>query len=204
MDHQVRSGTRLPGAALAVIVFLLSACTTGSAPATASAPATSSSPTQAASAATAAAATAAAPTSSAAATSGSASGTCKYLSDTDAAAVLPSAGQAKVTGADTPAGTVTSCHWGPGSLASKANVIQLIVDDLKIDADLAAAKKSLAANVKTPIAGLGDGGGFSEQSSDMISIEFFKGTKTAVLAVSAPGMTADAVTALAQQVAANL
>ena len=58
--------------------------------------------------------------------------------------------------------------------------------------------------ITTPIAGLGDGGGFSEQSSDMISIEFLKGTKAALLAVSAPGMTADAVAALAQKVAANL
>lgn len=204
MDHRIRSSTRPSGAALAVMIFLVGACTTASVSATASAPAPSSSATQAASAATAAAATAAAPPSSAAATSGSASGTCKYLSDTDAAILLPSAGQAKVTGADTPAGTVTSCHWGTGSVASKANVVQLVVDEFKIDVALAASKKSLAANVKTPIAGLGEGGGFSEQSSDMISIEFFKGTKTALLAVSAPGMTADAVAALAQKVAANL
>jgi hypothetical protein len=199
VDHRIRSSTRLSGAALAVMVFLVGACTTASVSATASAPAPSSSATQAASAATAAA-----PPSSAAATSGGTSGTCKYLSDTDAATLLPTAGLAKVTGGDTPAGTVTSCHWGAGNLVTKANVIQLLVDEFKIDVALEAAKKSLAANVKESIAGLGDGGGFSEQSSDIISIEFFKGKKTVQLVVAAPGMTPAAVSALAQKIAANL
>jgi hypothetical protein len=199
VDHRIRSSTRLSGAALAVMVFLVGACTTASVSATASAPAPSSSATQAASAATAAA-----PPSSAAATSGGTSGTCKYLSDIDAATLLPTAGQAKVTGADTPAGTVTSCHWGTGNLVTKANVVQLVVDEFKIDVALVAAKKSLAANVKTPIAGLGDGGGFSEQSSDIISIDFFKGNRTVQLVVAAPGMTPAAVSALAQKVEANL
>lgn len=204
MDHRIRSSTRLSGAALAVMIFLVGACTTASVSATASAPAPSSSATQAASEATGAAATAAAPPSSAAATSGGTSGTCKYLSDTDAATLLPTAGQAKVTGGDTPAGTVTSCHWGTGNLVTKANVVQLVVDEFKIDVALVAAKKSLAANVKTPIAGLGDGGGFSEQSSDIISIDFFKGNRTVQLVVAAPGMTPAAVSALAQKVEANL
>jgi len=82
-------------------------------------------------------------------------------------------------------------------------VVQLIVDDIKLDVALVAAKKSLTANVTQPIAGLGDFGGFGSQEANIISIEFYKGSKTAILAVAVPGMTPAAVSALALKIAAG-
>ena len=203
MVRHTRAATQLSVTVLMVIAGLVSACTTGSSPATTASPASNSSPAPVASGAPTPA-----PTSTAAATAGStngsAGGTCKYLADSDVAALFPTAGAAKITGGDTPAGTVTSCHWGTGSVASKANVVQLVVDDFKLDVALVAAKKSLTANVTEPVAGLGEFGGFSTQEADIISIEFYKGTKTALLAVAVPGMTPAAVSALALKIAAGL
>jgi hypothetical protein len=201
MIRQTRAATQRSIIALIAIMGLVSACTTSSPPVTTASPPSSSNPAPVASGTSA-------PTSPAAATAGStngtAGGTCKYLADSDVAALFPNAGVVKLTGADTPAGTVTNCHWGTGSLASKANVVQLIVDDLKLDAALVAAKKSVTDNVTEPIAGLGEFGGFSTHEADILSIEFYKGTKTALLAVAVPGMTPAAVSALALKIAAGL
>jgi hypothetical protein len=201
--RHTRAATQRSITVLIAIAGLVSACTAGSSPATTASPASNSSTAPVGSGALTSA-----PASSAAATAGSSTGstggTCKYLADSDVAALFPNAGAVKLTGADTPAGTVTSCHWGTGSLATKANVVQLVVDDLKLDVALVAAKKSLTANVTEPIAGLGDFGGFSTQEADIISIEFYKGTKTALLAVAVPGMTPAAVSTLALKIAAGL
>ena len=203
MSRHTRVASQRSITMMIAIAGLVGACTTGSSPATTVSPASNVTPAPVASGAPTPA-----PTSTAAATAGSTNGstggTCKYLADSDVAAMFPNPGPVKLTGADTPAGTVTSCHWGPGSLALRANVVQLVVDDFKLDVALVAAKKSLTANVTAPIAGLGDFGGFSTQEADIISIEFYKGTRTAILAVAVPGMTPAAVAALAQKVAANL
>ena len=202
MVRHTRAATQLSVIVLMVIAGLVSACTTGSSPATTASSGSNSSPAPVGSGAPTSAPTSAAAT--AGSTNDSTGGTCKYLADSDVAALFPTAGAAKITGGDTPAGTVTSCHWGTGSVASKANVVQLVVDDFKLDVALVAAKKSLTANVTEPIAGLGDFGGFSTHEADIISIEFYKGTKTALLAVAVPGMSPAAVSALALKIAAGL
>lgn len=183
---------------------VMTACGGGSSSAPSGAPAASTAASPSSSATQAASGdTSAAPSSTAAAASG-ASGTCKYLSDADAATLLPNAGQARVTTADAPAGTVTSCHWGTGTLATNTDVIVLIADELKIDAALAAAKESIDANVNEKIDGLGDSGGFSEKGSDSITVEFIKGKVTVQLTIATPGVNADAAAALAKKIAAKL
>jgi hypothetical protein len=171
---------------------------TSTTPAASAAAPTSSSATKASGGATAAA-----PTSTAAAASDSGSGACKYLSDSDAATVLPNAGQAKVTSASTPAGNVTTCHWGTS--AGFTNAVVVLVTELKIDAALAAAKESIDSSIEEKIDGLGDSGGFSAKAgADGIGVTFIKGKTTVLLSVGTAGANADAVAALAKKIAAKL
>jgi len=123
------------------------------------------------------------------------------MSDADAATLLPSAGQATVKSADTPAGKVTTCVWG--AQLGQTNRIVLLVSELKIDAAVEAGKKAAAA-VKESISGLGDAGGFTEKSADSVGILFIKGKTTALLSIAAAGVNADAAAGVAKKIPAKL
>ena len=184
---------------------VLTACGGSSAPT--SAPAASSAASSAASASSSATeaaggATSAAPTSTIAATTGSNGGTCKYLSDADAATLLPNAGQAKVTAAETPAGNVTSCLWGAG--LGQTNRMILLVSELKIDAAVADAKGSIDSIVTEKITGLGDSGGYSDKGPDSGGVAFIKGKTMVILTVATAGVKADVLAALAKKIAGSL
>ena len=169
---------------------------TSTTPAASAAAPTSSSATKASGGATAAA-----PTSTAAAASSSGSGACKYMSDSDAATLLPSAGQAKVTSADSPAGKVTTCIWG--AKLGQDNRMILLVNELKIDAAAAAAREA-APDIEEGIDGLGDTGGFTDKRSDSVGVFFIKGKTVVVLTIASPGVNADAAAAVAKKIAAKL
>lgn len=191
------------GLGLLAIAAAMTACggssnKTSSTPAASAAAPTSSSATKAAGGTTAAA-----PTPTVAASSGGDSGTCKFLSDGDAATLLPSAGQAKVTSADAPTGKVTTCRWGAGP--GLTNSILLVVTELNIDAALAAAKSEMDSQFVEKIDGLGDNGGFSQKNgSDGTGIIFIKGKSVVVFGVGTADVNADAVAALAKKIAAKL
>ena len=164
--------------------------------------ATAAAPTSSSATKASGGATAAAPTSTAAAAS-SGGGACKYMSDADAATLLPSAGQATVKSADTPAAHLTTCRWGTGP--GFTNAVVIVVTELKIDAALAAAKESIDSSIEEKIDGLGDSGGFSAKAgADGIGVAFIKGKTTVLLSVGTPGANADAVAAVAKKIAAKL
>jgi hypothetical protein len=157
-----------------------------STPAAPSAAPTSSSATKAA-----AGATAAAPVSTTAATSDG--GACPYLSDADAATLLPNAGQPTVTAA----GKVTTCQWGADPVT---DVILLTVSTT--DADLADAKTAI--DIREKINGLGDSGAFMDLASDSVAVQFIKGETAVWLSVGTTVVNADALVAVAKKIAAKL
>jgi len=142
------------------------------------------------------------PTAAAAASSGSEAGTCKFMSDADAATLLPNAAEAKVKFADTPAGSVTSCLWGEA--LGQANRMILLVNELKIDPAIEAAKGSINDMITQKIDGLGDAGGFIQNDSDAIGVALIKGKSTVVLTVFSAGADPNAVAAMAKKIAAGL
>jgi hypothetical protein len=123
------------------------------------------------------------------------------MSDGDAATLLPSAGQAKVTSADSPAGKVTTCIWG--AQLGQENKMILVVNELKIDAAAAAAKEA-ASDIEEGIDGLGDTGGFTDKRSDSVGVFFIKGKTVVVLTIASAGVNADAAAAVAKKIAAKL
>lgn len=191
------------GLGLLAIAAAMTACGGSSSKTNTTPAASAAAPTSSSATKTAGGATAAAPTSTAAASSGSDGGTCTYLSDADAATLLPNAGQAKVTSADAPAGKVTTCRWGtdPGL----TNSILLVVTEVNIDAALTAAKSEMDSQFVEKINGLGDNGGFSQKNgSDGTGIIFIKGKSVVVFGVGTADVNADAVAALAKKIAAKL
>lgn len=142
---------------------------------------------------------AAAPTTAPADTSGGGD-TCKYLSASEASALLPNPGAAKVTSADTPAAKQTTCSWGTGT----TNRIIVLVNEVKISAAIDSIKSSLAGDLVEKIDGLGDAGGFQTKDADAVSVVFIKGSTQVLLSVSATGVNADAVAAAAKKIAGGV
>ena len=141
----------------------------------------------------------AAPTSAPADTS-SGGDTCKYLSASEASALLPNPGAAKVTSADTPVAKKTICSWGTGT----TNRVILVANEVKISAAVDAIKSEMAGELVEKIDGLGDAGGFQTKDADAVSVLFLKGNTQILLSVAATGVNADAVAAAAKKIAAGL
>jgi hypothetical protein len=128
-----------------------------------------------------------------------AGGTCKYLSDSDAAALLPTAGAVKVAQAETPASKVTTCTWGAGG-----DRVLLVANELKSAAPVSAIKAEVVAAITEQIPGLGDVGGFETKTDTDVTVVFIKGTTQITLGVSTSGVNADAVAAAAKKIAAGI
>ena len=149
----------------------------------------------ASSAATAAVATAPAATQTSAPVAGG--DTCKFLSASDAAALVANPGLVKVAVVDSPISKVTSCTWGSVAIGH----ILLVANEFKASAPLSDIKASMVGSITETIAGLGDVGGFMTKTSTDVTVAFFKGTNQITLAVSATGVNADTVVAAAKKIA---
>jgi hypothetical protein len=149
----------------------------------------------ASSAATAVVATAPAATQTSAPVAGG--DTCKFLSASDAAALVANPGLVKVAVVDSPISKVTSCTWGSVAIGH----ILLVANEFKTSAPLSDIKASMVSSITETIAGLGDVGGFMTKTSTDVTVAFFKGTNQITLAVSATGVNADAVVAAAKKIA---
>ena len=123
--------------------------------------------------------------------------TCKFLSASDAAALVANPGPAKVALVDSPIASVTSCTWG--TVAS--GHIFLVANELKSSAPASDIKAAMVASLTESIGGLGDVGGFITKTSTDVTVAFFKGTTQVTLGVSATGVNADAVAAAAKKIA---
>ena len=130
----------------------------------------------------------------------SAGGTCKYLSDADAAAIIPNAGSAKVNHADTPVSSGTTCLWG----TTTASKIYLVGNELKSSAPIDAMKAEMVASITETIPGLGDVGGFATKTAEGVTVVFMKGSTQISIIVSTPSVNADAVVAAAKKIAAGI
>ena len=124
-------------------------------------------------------------------------GACKFLSASDAAALLANPGPAKVALADSPISTVTSCTWGSVAIGH----ILLVANELKSSAPLSEIKAAMVGSITEKVDGLGDVGGFMTKTSTDVTVAFFKGTNQVTLGVSATGVNADAVLAAAKKIA---
>ena len=146
---------------------------------------------------------AAAPTSAAASTSSSGGGdTCKYLSASEATALVANAGAVKVTAVDAAAAKQTSCTWG--NLRPGSDGISLIVNEFKISAAVNAIKTKMDSELVEKVDGLGDKGGFQTKGADGVTVTFIKGSTQVALIVNTTGVNADAVLAAAKKIAAGL
>ena len=123
--------------------------------------------------------------------------TCKFLSASDAAALVANPGPVKVALVDSPISTVTSCTWGSVAIGH----ILLVANGLKSSAPMSEIKAAMAGSITETIAGLGDVGGFMTKTSTDVTVAFFKGTNQITLAVSATSVNADAVVAAAKKIA---
>ena len=137
---------------------------------------------------------AATPTSAPAAGGGD---TCKFLSATDAAALVANPGSVKVAVVDSPIASVTSCTWGTVATGH----IFLVANEVKSSAPLSDIKAAMVSSITESIPGLGDVGGFITKTSTEVSAAFFKGTTQVTLGVSATSVNADAVAAAAKKIA---
>ena len=156
--------------------------------------------TPASGATTAAGTPVATPTSAAATpTSAPAAGgdTCKFLSASDAAALVANPGPVKVAVVDSPISKVTSCTWGSVAIGH----IFLVANEFKSSAPLSDIKAAMVSSITENIDGLGDVGGFMTKTSTDVTVAFFKGTNQVTLIVSATGVNADAVVAAAKKIA---
>jgi hypothetical protein len=150
--------------------------------------------TPASGATTAAGTPVATPTSAAAVGGGD---TCKFLSASDAAALVANPGPVKVALVDSPISKVTSCTWGSVAIGH----ILLVANEFKSSAPVSDIKAAMVSSITETIAGLGDVGGFMTKTSTDVTVAFFKGTNQVTLAVSATGVNADAVVAAAKKIA---
>ena len=123
--------------------------------------------------------------------------TCKFLSASDAAALVANTGAVKVAVVDGPISKVTSCTWG--SVAT--GHILIVANELNSSAPMSDIKASMVSSLTENIAGLGDVGGFMTKTSTEVTVAFFKGTTQITLDVSATSVNADAVVAAAKKIA---
>jgi hypothetical protein len=135
---------------------------------------------------------AATPTSAPAAAGGD---TCKFLSASDAAALVANPGPVKVAVVDGPISKVTSCTWGSVAIGH----IFLVANELNSSAPASDIKAAMVSSLTESIGGLGDVGGFMTKTSTDVTVAFFKGTTQVTLAVSATSVNADAVVAAAKK-----
>jgi hypothetical protein len=156
--------------------------------------ATNADVTPASGATTAAGTPVATPTSAPAAGGGD---TCKFLSASDAAALVANPGPVKVAVVDGPISKLTTCTWGKITTAG----VLLVGQELNAAAPASEIKAAMLASVVTTIAGLGDGGGFETKTADAVTVVFVKGSTLISLSVSATGVNADAVAAAAKKIA---
>jgi hypothetical protein len=123
--------------------------------------------------------------------------TCKFLSASDAAALVANPGPVTVAVADGPISKVTSCTWGSVAIGH----ILLVANELNSSAPASEIKAAMVSSLTESIGGLGDVGGFMTKTSTDVTVAFFKGTTQVTLAVSATGVNADAVVAAAKKIA---
>jgi hypothetical protein len=140
---------------------------------------------------------AATPTSAPAAGGGD---TCKFLSASDAAALVANPGPVTVAVVDSPISNVTSCTWGSVAIGH----ILLVANEFKSSAPLSDIKASMVSSITENIDGLGDVGGFMTKTSTEVTVAFFKGTNQVTLDISATGVNADAVVAAAKKIAGGI
>jgi hypothetical protein len=126
--------------------------------------------------------------------------TCKFLSASDAAALVANAGPAKVAVANSPIAQTTTCTWG----AASDNVLYLVANELKSAAPLAAIQAEMVKSITETIPGLGDVGGFETKTATTVSVVFIKGSTQISLSVSSAAVSADAVVAAAKKIAGGI
>ena len=126
--------------------------------------------------------------------------TCKFLSASDAAALVANPGPVKVAVVNGPISIVTSCTWGSVQIGH----IFLVANELNSSAPMSDIKAAMASSITENIDGLGDVGGFMTKTSADVTVAFFKGTNQVTLAVSATAVNADAVVAAAKKIAAGI
>ena len=124
-------------------------------------------------------------------------GTCKFLSASDAAALVANPGPVTVAQVDSPISKVTTCTWGSVAIGH----ILLVANELSSSAPMSDIKAAMVGSLSEQIAGLGDVGGFMTKNSTDVTVAFFKGTTQVTLGVSATGVNADAVAAAAKKIA---
>jgi hypothetical protein len=159
--------------------------------------ATNADVTPASGATTAAGTPVATPTSAPAAGGGD---TCKFLSASDAAALVANAGPVNVVVADAPSSTMTTCTWGNIT----TDGVLLIAQELKAAAPASEIKAAMLQSVIETIPGLGDGGGFETKTANAVTVVFIKGSTLISLTVSGTSVNADAVAAAAKKIADGL
>jgi hypothetical protein len=123
--------------------------------------------------------------------------TCKFLSASDAAALVANPGPVKVAVVNGPISIVTSCTWGSVQIGH----IFLVANELNSTAPASDIKAAMVSSLTGNIDGLGDVGGFMTKDSTDVSVAFFKGTVQVTLAVSVTGVNADAVVTAAKKIA---
>ena len=189
----------MTGAVLLALATAVAGCgasgSSSSAGAAASVGAATNAVATASSAATAAVATAPAATQTSAPAAGG--DTCKFLTASDAAALVANPGPVKVAVVDSPISKVTSCTWGSVAIGH----IFLVANEFKSSAPVSDIKAAMEGSITEKVAGLGDVGGFMTKTSTDVTVAFFKGTNQVTLAVSATGVNADAVVAAAKKIA---
>jgi hypothetical protein len=123
--------------------------------------------------------------------------TCKFLSASDAAALVANAGPVNVVVADAPSSTMTTCTWGNIT----TDGVLLIAQELKAAAPASEIKAAMLQSVIETIPGLGDGGGFETKTANAVTVVFIKGSTLISLTVSGTSVNADAVAAAAKKIA---
>jgi hypothetical protein len=127
-------------------------------------------------------------------------GTCKYLSASDAAALLANPGPVTVALVDSPISKVTSCTWGSVAIGH----ILVVANEFKSSAPLSDIKAAMVSSITEKVSGLGDVGGFMTKTSTDVTVAFIKGTTQVSLGVSVTGVKADAVLAAAKKIAGGV
>ena len=126
--------------------------------------------------------------------------TCKFLSASDAAALVANPGPVKVAQVDSPISKVTTCTWGSVAIGH----ILLVANELNSTAPVSDIKAAMVSSLSEKIDGLGDVAGFMTKNSTDVTVAFFKGSTQVTLGVSATGVNADAVVAAAKKIAAGI
>ena len=126
--------------------------------------------------------------------------TCKFLSASDAAALVANPGPVNVVVADAPSSTMTTCTWGNIT----TDGVLLIAQELKAAAPASEIKASMLQSVIETIPGLGDGGGFETKTANAVTVVFIKGSTLISLTVSGTSVNADAVAAAAKKIAGGI